>query len=325
MSNKPTIWALKIQPNSASDDAVPYEFCKHQTPQIIGTGWGLNTSYSSKKAALEAHRERGYTDQHGNVRFSIRAMVKKASIGDYVWVNEGSEYALCRIESDWKQHPNTAEDEWTQNDIHNYREATWKVVNPALVPGYVKRYFANPRGRPMARPNGGKSQSAKRYAEKLFSEKSTESTDIVNFEEVSNLVGGSSVSEVFDLLDPVETEDLAIDYLQSKGWHIVKSSTSRSQPGIECELRRVNREPQTGYVQVKSGETSVDVEEYQTLANNGVVFIHQFEKPSQVLPDGIHWISPNELREYIISHPGYLPSPTAYKLKLGLNTDSEQI
>nr|BDD45077.1 hypothetical protein 9 [bacterium] len=321
MTDLPSIWALKIQPNDAADDTSPYEFCKNRSPPIIGTGWGLDDHYESKEDALDAHRDNDNTDTHGNVRYSIRAMIRKASVGDYVWVNEGSEYALCRIESDWKQHPVTStNDAWTRHDIHNYREALWRVIEPALVPGYIKRYFSAPRTLPMAQPDGGKTESAKRYAEELFTEAPEQGTEIVAPDEVSNIVSDSSVSEVFDLLDPVETEDLVLDYLQSQGWHIVKSSTSRSQPGIECVLRRISRTPKIAYVQVKSGHASVDINDYLPLTENAIVYIHQFDEPDTEVPDRLRWVSPIQLKEYIVSQPGYLPPHTAFKLKLGLDT-----
>ena len=47
MSEQPTIWALKIQPNSAANNAVPYEFCKERS--IVGTGWGLDEHFESKE------------------------------------------------------------------------------------------------------------------------------------------------------------------------------------------------------------------------------------------------------------------------------------
>lgn len=322
MTDAPTIWGLKIQPNSAEEGTTPYEFCKNQSPPIIGTGWGLSERYDSVEAALECHKSKGHTDQHGNVRFPIRAMLREVSVGDYIWVNEGSEYALCQVRSDWKQHPvNKHEgDEWTRNDIHNYRLADWEVIEPALVPGYVKRYFSAPRIPTMARPTGGKSESAKRYVGELFNDAPSEVTDIVDLGDVSSVVEGGKISELFSLLDPVETEDLVLDYLQSNGWHIVKSSTSQSQPGIECVLRRVKDEiPQVGYVQVKSGNTTVDVEDYCELTSNAIVYIHQYEEPATDLPQNIRWIPPMKLKNHIVKFPGFLPSHTAFKLRLGLD------
>lgn len=321
MTEPPTVWGLKIQPNSAEEGTTPYEFCKTQSPPIIGTGWGLSERYDSVEAALERHKSKGHTDQHGNVRFPIRAMLREVSVGDYVWVNEGSEYALCQVKSEWKQHPVSEHeaDEWTRNDIHNYRRADWRMIEPALVPGYVKRYFSAPRTPTMARPTGGKSESAKRYVEELFRDVPSEVTDIVDLDDVSSVVEVSKISELFGLLDPAETEDLVLHYLQSNGWHIVKSSTSRAQPGIECVLRRVkDGKPQVGYVQVKSGSATVDIDNYRELADNAIVYLHQYEEPASELPQNIRWVSPAKLRDYIVKYPGHLPSHTAFKLKLGL-------
>ncbi|WP_158293607.1 restriction endonuclease [Halorubrum sp. GN12_10-3_MGM] len=280
----------------------------------------MEDRYDSKEEALEVHRENGATDQYDNVRFPIRAMIQRASGEDYVWVNEGSEYALCHIESDWKQHPVSTDetDEWTRNDIHNYRDATWRIIEPALVPGYIKRYFAAPRVPTMARPKGGKTESAKRYTTELFNENPDQITEFVDLAKVTEQVEKNDLSRVFDLLDPVETEDIVIDYLQSQGWHVVKSSTSRAQPGIECVLRRVESEPETAYAQVKSGSSSVNVEELENLTDDATVYIHQYEEPAAALSENIVWVSPTQIQNHIVANPGYLPSHTLFKLQLGL-------
>jgi Holliday junction resolvase-like predicted endonuclease len=141
---------------------------------------------------------------------------------------------------------------------------------------------------------------------------------LVDLDVVSEQVEESSLSRLFDILDPVETEDIVIDYLQAQGWHVVKSSTSRSQPGIECVLRRVESEPQTAYVQVKSGSASVNVNDFRELTENATVYLHQYEEPTSELPDGIVWISPARIRDHIKTNPGLLPSHTLFKLHLGL-------
>lgn len=319
MDEQPTIWALKIQPNSADDDAIPYEFCKQHDPPIIGTGWGLDKRYDSPEAALSAHKKVGNTSR-SNVRFSIRGIVQIASVGDFVWINEGSEYALCRIESDWKQQPVAKDraDGWTKNDIHNYREATWEVIDPEFVPGYVKRYFASPQTRTFSRPKGGKNNSSKRYAREVFQENPSNYDDILDLHAVRNLIEDSDVSNIFDLLGPIETEDVVIDHLQSEGWHVVKSSTSRAQPGIECVLRRAVDEPEAGYVQVKTGSASVNFDQFRGLSESATVFIHQFEEPEETLPAGMKWISPTEVANHLGSNTGLMPPHLIKKLEIGL-------
>lgn len=321
MSNHPTIWALKIQPGGAEEGTNPYEFCKAQNPPIIGIGWGISEEFESAEEALKQHQTRdSHTDQWGNVKFPIRAMLKKASIGDLVWVNEGSEYALCRVKSDWKQVSSSAtqNEDWIRNDIHNYRLADWRLVEPKFVPGYVKRYFSAPRIPTMARPDDGKNEPSKEYALTLFEKDPGNVGEVVDTSALSPKINNTTTETFFNILDPVETEDLVIDYLQSKGWHVVKSSTSKGQAGIECVLRRVDEEPETAYVQVKSGKGTIDVDEYVDLAHTSTVYLHQRHPPDSSPPDGINWIEPEKLKTYLRRNPGYIPDHTLLKLDVAL-------
>ena len=321
MSSELTIWALKIQPGAAEPDTNPYEFCKNHDPPIIGMGWGLKKGYQNAEEALEEHHTReNHRDQWENVKFPIRAMLKKASVEDLVWVNEESEYALCKIESDWKQHPDssTSTDEWTRHDIHNYRIADWRIVDPRFVPGYVKRYYSAPRIPTMARPDGGKNEASKTYAQYLYERNPDEATEVLGLETISSKIQSTDITELFNLLDPIETEDIVIDYLQSKGWHVIKSSASKGQPGIECVLRRVNEEPESGYVQVKSGDATIAEEDYAELANDSTVYLHQRHPPTSASHDGVEWIKPEEVKTYLEEQPGYLPGHTLLKLGLAL-------
>lgn len=320
MTNHPTIWALKIQPGGAKKGTDPYEFCKTQDPPIIGMGWGISKDFESAEEALKQHHTRDNTDQWGNVKFPIRAMLKKASIGDFVWVNEGSEYALCRIKSDWKQAPSsvTEKEDWIRHDIRNYRLADWRLVEPKFVPGYVKRYFSAPRIPTMARPDDGKNEPAKEYAHILFENDPDSIDEVVDISMLSTKIKETSTERFFNILDPVETEDLVIDYLQSEGWHVVKSSTSKGQAGIECVLRRVDETPETAYVQVKSGEKTINVDEYLNLASTSTVYLHQRHPPDTSSPDGITWIKPEKLKSYLRMNTGYIPDHTLLKLNVAL-------
>ena len=170
----------------------------------------------------------------------------------------------------------------------------------------------------MARPGGGKNKAAKTYARYLYERNLDEVTEVLDLATISSKIRGASVGELFHLLDPIETEDIVIDYLQSKGWHVVKSSASRGQPKIECVLRRVDDEPESGFVQVKSGNATIAEEEYAELANDSTVYLHQRYPPTSTSHNGIEWIRPEELKTYLQNQPGYLPEHTLLKLGLAL-------
>ena len=170
----------------------------------------------------------------------------------------------------------------------------------------------------MARPNDGKNNPAKEYAQILFENDPDSIGEVVDVSILSSKIEDTSTERFYKILDPVETEDLVIDYLQSDGWHVVKSSTSKGQAGIECVLRRVDEKPETAYVQVKSGKETINVDEYRELANISTVFLHQRHPPESSSPDGITWIKPEKLKTYLRRNTGYIPDHTLLKLNVAL-------
>lgn len=313
------IWTMKLQPGGADDDADPYNFCKTHEPPIVGIGWGLSQSYDSVEPALADHRDRDdHTDQHGNVKYSIRAFLEMASAGDLVWVNDGGEYALCRLESEWKQFPVDEDGPWVSTDVRNYRHVDWNQVPPEFVPGYVKRRFAVPTGHTMSQPSAGKTSGAIEYAERLCDHGADEIANSIDRTAVAERIAGADTSRLLDVLDPYETEDIVLHTLQSDGWHVVKSSTSHAQADIEAVLRRGGDDPKTAYVQVKSGEATVNEAKYETLSETATVFIYQRRPPDEGYSSAIEWMSPADLKEYVTDRPFVLTEPTAQKIATAL-------
>jgi len=176
--------------------------------------------------------------------------------GDLVWVNEGSEFAVCRVDGDWKADldldPQKKEDH-DQNDIRNFREAEWKVVPYPVVPGFVKRRFAG-RGYTLSKMHIG--DKAKTITKHIFA---TDGFDDIEQEVVksvsSKLDSEENAKSFLELLGPAEVEDVVLMSLQDKGWSVIKSTTSNSEAKIECELRRNDSDGiERAFLQVKSGK-----------------------------------------------------------------------
>lgn len=336
-----SVYRLKIQPGGAKDGTDPYEFCKNGG--IVGVGWGYNTNKFSEedlnqidtipdvKAAVDRHnkieehyKERNGDDytpsrvkQNGDLRASLRYMVTEISEGDLVWINEGSEFAVCRIRGEWEVDINQDGEEQTQyarNDIRNFREAEWNVVPYTMVPGFVKRRFAG-QGSTLSKMHIEDEQQA--ISEQIFSVgEFNDSTDGLVKSVEAKLNRNQNPDSVLEILDPVEIEDIVLLSLQSgnDGWSIIKSSTSSSEADIECELRRViDGHTERAFVQVKSGNATVKPDTYEEKAEHGHVFLFS-QSPLTVSNENMSAISPIDVLTFIQENPGYVPDPVLLKL-----------
>lgn len=336
-----SVYRLKIQPGGAKRGTDPYEFCKND--EILGIGWGYNTDQFSEKylnqidtisdveAAIDRHNEiedlykkrngDDYTPsrvkQNGDLQASLRYMVSGMSEGDLVWVNEGSEFAVCRVCGDWEVDINQSGKKQTQharNDIRNFRRAEWKVVPYTMVPGFVKRRFAG-QGSTLSKMHIEDEQKA--ISEQIFSVADfNESADGLVESVKTKLNHDHNTDSIFEILDPIEIEDVVLLSLQSRdnGWSIIKSSTSSSEADVECELRRVSGDGvERAFVQVKSGDATVKPDAYEEKAEHGHVFLFS-QSPLTVSNENMSAISPIDVLTFMQENPGYLPDPVLLKL-----------
>lgn len=238
--------------------------------------------------------------------------------GDLVWVNEGSEFAVCRITGDWQADLNLDADDkasYARNDIRNFRKAEWTVIPYTMVPGFVKRRFAG-QGSTLSKMHIIDRQCS--ISEQIFSAREFDETmDGIVDSVAASLNDGVDTSEFFGILDPVEIEDLVILKLQDRmdRWSLIKSTANSSEADIECELRRVtDGQVQRGFVQVKSGNATVSPENYEDKAEHGHVFLFA-QTPVEVRSSkNISVITPRAVLKFARENPGYLPDTVLVKL-----------
>ncbi|MFC7139774.1 hypothetical protein ACFQMA_07975 [Halosimplex aquaticum] len=338
-----SVYRLKIQPGGAIETANPYEFCKGEG--IVGVGWGYNPAVlledgeiekvdemPDTESAVDRHneieqrfRERKSDDYapsrvklNGDLKSSLRYMIEDIEKGDFLWVNEGSEFALCKVTGDWETDLDLSaekQDEFESNDIRNFREADWEVVPYPMVPGFVKRRFAG-QGNTLSQMHIEDSQ--KLITEQIFAvSEFDDATEGLSAAVSDQLRADVTASQFLGILDPAEIEDIVLLKLQAgKGdWSIIKSTTSSSEADIECELRRIrDDEVERAFVQVKSGNASVSEEEYVEKAEYGDVFFFA-EEPIDVGQHGnMFEISPDEVFEFAKEQTGLLPDSALLKL-----------
>lgn len=303
------VYRMRINPKGAKKDAKSLEFCKKEGVVGLGHEIYMDQSYESFEGVKQAHYE--YEREHYNnwTRFNnddetlnheLRYILDEINEGDYVWINRKNKFYLCQITSDWRVAANRSgskRDDFIINDIHNYRKADWKQIEFENVPGFIRRQFSTNFGTLTGMPSLIDSQ--KRVVMQLFD---GEYNREVNTDDIRKQLATTDARELMDLFGPVETEDLVLLYLQSKGWKIVGSSMSMNQAEIECEIRRGE---ETGFIQVKSGGASVDPSDFTDYT--GTVFLFVGTELDLKSYPNISQIEPNEVTQYFSENVEEVP------------------
>lgn len=326
-----SVYAMKLQPGGAESSTDPYEFCREES--IVGVGWNPGEgSYETVEDIHEAFQRKAdrrskkgkETEEilsDGRMNAALRYILKEMDIGDYVWVNDGNEFALCRVEGDWEVAPNLPKEEkqrYYKRDVQHFRPVDWVDVPYSMVPGFVRRKFLRPFGT-ASKMNKGITNDSKEIIRSLHSQGEFQSNQSLDRQSISKKIERVDPNRLFDILGPDETQEIVFNYLQSEGWRIDISSTGDTQAVIECEMRREEGgKPVLGYLQVKTGSAGVDPATYEKYAEAGqMVFFIQKGIDVQDRPN-MHSIDPKTIHEYMITAINYLPTEPLLKLDFSL-------
>jgi len=323
----------KLNPGVADPGSKPFEFCKRES--IVDVGWSLDDEedYESIEEVYEYHKEvyERRTSQRkegtrlnedGRLTAAIRYILKKIEVGDYVWVNKQNQFALCKVTGDWRVAANLAgekHEEYDRRDLQQFRDVDWVDIPYSLVPGYVRRKFSGRFGT-LKRMDSEVTEESKQVIKALHSQGDLDSDSSFERERVAEKIERADTERVFDILGASETEDIAISYLQSEGWRIIKSSTSNSQAEVECEMRKEGDGTSiAGYLQVKTGSASLSPESYTEYAEDGEMIFFVQSGLDVKCRDGMSAIDPESLHEYMVEGYNYLPNEPLLKLDFTLN------
>jgi hypothetical protein len=322
------VYGMKLQPGDAQEDADPFELC--QNKEIIGVGWRLDNdrSYDSFEEVYDYHKT-VYQDrieqdkkgtrlnQDGRLTAALRYILNEIEVGDYVWVNEGNQFALCKVNGDWELTAHLSgeeQDTFKKNDIHHYRSVDWVNIPYSLVPGYVRRKFSGRFGT-LNELDSGINEDSKEVIKALHSQGDLKSDSALDRHQIGNKIRRANSERLFDILGGDETEDIVLSYLQSEGWRIIKSSTSNSQAKIECEMRtEQDGESMPGYVQVKTGDAEVNPDSYEEYTEDGKMIFFVQSGVNVEGREGMSAIDSKTIHEYMSSNYNYLPNETLLKL-----------
>lgn len=307
-----TAYRMRLEPQGADEDANPFEFCREN--EIIGVGHELSRDQSVQKLedVKQAHKDyhSGRVKDNGSLIAEIRYMLEMDE-GDYVWINQRNEYHLCRVLSNWRVSANQSEDDYRIhdfNDIHNYRHVEWKRIPQPFVPGPIQRRFVGSFGTLTIMDLDDETLQK---TDQLFQAVDLDTSSKIDDDLIKTEIYQLGSREFFKKLGATETEDIVLNFLQSRGWKIIKSSTSRSTAEIECELKRG---PDRAYVQVKSGHGDIDPSKYEKYTGLGHVFfftLADFDVGSHL---AMTKIDPSDVKEYVDNNVLEIPDDVLIRL-----------
>jgi hypothetical protein len=246
--------------------------------------WCAPKEFNSKPA-LQAHRALAHTLQ----------------FGDLVWCRAyGNIYWIGRVTGPWL-YKNT--EEFDEFDLYQVRKCSWHRIGPSdATPGPIKNAYA---GRGMTISQIRRERVAAAYESSVIWRK-------VSGEAIDQPAAYDNLS--LSAVGHDDLEDIVALYLQSQGWLVVISTVKHATPITECVFR--NSQNQRAYLQVKSGQTKVDINiEVPQDIDKFFVFDLLHEPAASSASAKVVRISISELEDFIRTHKFLLP-PYLQHLKL---------
>jgi hypothetical protein len=240
-----TVWRAKIhslREDFLSDGQRDQARAYCRGAGVVGIGWGRWTLKVPDGAPLE--------DVLAEIRgiegwkpggHTVRRLAEDAECGDLVWNRDSSgAYWLGRISGPWRFDGSEEASKW---DLNNVRDCEWLSQSHRdwEVPGAVVRSFTGP-GSSFSRVAPGE-RGGWRITELIWGQTKdpTAKPPILDPEEI-----------ITDLLDPTDAEDIALLYLQSRGWLLLPSSRMNDTPLYEAAFKHID-DGRLAVVSVKSG------------------------------------------------------------------------
>lgn len=299
------VWRIHLKNDEARDDTDRMNLKKMcLNEEIIGVGWSKITTRDDSEDKIRKQAQENYfgNDAQAGLR-AVNAM-RKMRIGDLIWTRlDPSSYCLCRVTGLWKdQCPTMKHDKY---DISNYVKVEWlKIGMEQNVPGKVLSSF---------RPNSSVQaingvEDISMYIWNKYSRK-----DAYKYKKVNTQF------DIWTILSSEAVEELVILYLQvEKGYYVYSTTVKFNYPEYECQL--VNKNGNHAYPQVKTGNESLNADDYLTALKtepDSMVYLFAVsQKYSGKYNEQVKMIYKNEIENFIKKHKKLLPQLTRCNLEL---------
>lgn len=288
------IWRIHLK----ADSQAGFDLRQHCLDNgIVGVGWQID--YDDVPVTWEEYFQKAnsaYGSTGNSWWTAMNALKNRMQLNDLIWTRDWyGNYFLGRITSEWYYD---CSDECTRADIVNVRSCDWqKIGTDEAVPGKIVSSFR--AGRTI--------QSIDDEAALMFSQITYNKNLNTAFYETKSLSG----QEIFSLLSPDDCEDALAIYLQvTHDYLVIPSSCKGSTMTYEFELKhRITGK--TAVVQVKSGWTRLNRDDYKSLETDVYLFATCGEYVGTTQAN-IITIDPGIVRTFLFEQTHLLPE----KMKL---------
>ncbi len=313
MTASPTVWRAKIHSlredflnDSQRDDARAY--CRQAG--VVGIGWGRWTLKAPDGAPLEdVLAEIGEIEGWKPGGHTVRRLAQDAKYGDLVWNRDSSgAYWLGRITGPWRFDASPEASKW---DLNNVRDCEWltQSYRDWEVPGAVVRSFT---GRASSFSRVAPDERGGWRVTELIWEQTKDPT--------ATPPGFDPEEIIRDILDPTDAEDIALLYLQARGWLLLPSSRMHDTPLYEAALKYID-DGRLAVLAVKSGaKNAVPVSDVVGAVSGRGAQVFVFSTHERFAGDpeelGASKISRADIAEFMSARPELLPPRIAYWIDL---------
>lgn len=300
------IYRIKINPSGAgekTDLEKTFKYCRDNN--LLGIGWSVTgLTHTTDWGAYEKCACNDTNNYTSSGLQQPRYIKNNVSPDDLVWTRgpNGSgkyegKYYLARVTGTWEYR--SCNDDAI--DIPNMFPCELQEIESQAVPGKVIRSWGG-RGRTIQRVNG-----VSEYSKFLWNDANQNKHYSYDAEDI----------KFFPLLDAWETEDLLALFLQHEGWRFVPNSANKGTTQ-KYEFMVTKLGGDLAWTQVKSGDTSIDLNCYKDAKHKVIVWQPRGLYANHPGPKNVTCIKSEAIVEFVRSqyHKGWLPEWLKRKAKL---------
>ena len=281
------IWRIHLKAD-AKEGSDQRQLCLDKG--IVGVGWQID--YDTVPVEWETYFEAAQAD-YGDTSWwtALNAIKNRMQTDDLIWTRDWQgNYFLGRLLSDWYYDTRP---ECASADIVNVRKCEWhKIGTEQAVPGKVVSSF-----RPARTVQAIDDDTVYYFSQITYNQKSN--TKHYDVDDLSGM-------DIFSMLSCDSCEDALAIYLQvTFDYHVIPSSCKDDTMTYEFELKH-RQTGKSAVVQVKSGGTSLNIDDYTNLDTDVFLFAtcgRYFGTPKP----NIQTIDPEIIRKFLYEQTHLLP------------------
>lgn len=296
-SMKEYIYRIHLKPQNDKKEN-PFKFCKKKS--IVGIGWPLdkeNLEKFKKESNFENYKKlvlEQYNKDNGLKKvINCYSEIEK---DDLIWARDRDNiFYICRVTGKWEY---SYENDNKVNDIFSYFPVEYvKVGTVEEVPGKVVNSFrANAT---LQRIHG---KSIFEMTKKIYNKKSN-----------NKLYEIKKIEDFLNFLLPEDVEEIVSLYLQLEKNYLIYTSTNKINTA-KYEFVMISRDgKEKCCIQVKTGNTTLDPENYIHLTENNVkVYLFTLEGYKRENINNVICLKKEEILDFIKNNKEILPSRIKY-------------